>query len=82
MAHPGTFDPERGYPSIVPYVRYAYPGAAVQWLSQVLGAREVLRMTLPDGRIGHAELSLGTGLITLGYPQSRPPARRWPRARR
>lgn len=23
-------------------------------------------MTLPDGRIGHAELSLGTGPITLG----------------
>ncbi len=72
MARPGTFDPQRGYPSIVPYVRYANPAAAVQWLSEVIGAREVLRMTLPDGRIGHAELSLGTGLITLGLSTEPP----------
>ncbi|MGH3502926.1 MAG: VOC family protein [Nocardioidaceae bacterium] len=50
----------------MPYLRYADPAAAIRWLSQVFGAREGLRMTLPDGRIGHAELSLGTGLITLG----------------
>lgn len=66
MAHSGTFDPERGYPAVVPYVRYVDPAAAIRWLAHVLGAREVLRMTLPDGRIGHAELSVGTGLITLG----------------
>lgn len=33
-------------------------------------------MTLPDGRLGHAELSLGTGLITLGLitePTDAPP---------
>lgn len=66
MAHPGTFDPERGYPAVVPYARYADPAAAIRWLSQVVGARGGLRMRLPDGRIGHAELSLGTGIITLG----------------
>lgn len=55
MRHPGSFDPARGYPSVVPYVRYPDPAAAIEWLSRVLGAREVLRMTLPDGRIGHAE---------------------------
>ncbi len=37
-------------------------------------------MTLPDGRIGHAELTLGTGLITLGLisepvKDGRPPTR-------
>lgn len=66
MAQPGIFDPARGYPSIVPFVRYTDPSVAIRWLSHVLGAREVLRMTLPDGRIGHAELSLGTGMITVG----------------
>ncbi len=66
MDHPGTFNPARGYPSVVPYVRYEDPATAIEWLSRVLGAREVLRMTLPDGRIGHAELSLGTGQIALG----------------
>ncbi len=66
MSEPGVFDPARGYPPVVPYVRYSDPAAAIEWLSGVLGAREVLRMTLPDGRVGHAELTLGAGLITLG----------------
>ena len=29
-------------------------------------------MTLPNGRIGHAELALGTGLITLGLSTEPP----------
>ena len=29
-------------------------------------------MTLPDGRIGHAEMTLGTGLITLGLATEPP----------
>jgi uncharacterized glyoxalase superfamily protein PhnB len=60
------YNPRRGYPSIVPYVRYRDPEAAIRWLSAVLGAREAVRMTLPDGRIGHAELILGGHVITLG----------------
>jgi PhnB protein len=60
------FDPERGYPSVVPYVRYRDPASAVRWLIDVLGAREAVRMTLPDGRIGHVELTLGRAVISLG----------------
>ncbi len=31
------YDPERGYPRVVPYVLYADPAAAVRWLCEVLG---------------------------------------------
>jgi hypothetical protein len=31
--------------------------AAIEWLARVLGAREAMRVTLPEGRIGHAELN-------------------------
>ncbi len=61
-----VFDPTRGYPSVVPYVRYADPEAGVAWLTAVFGAQEAVRMTLPDGRIGHAELTLAGQVITVG----------------
>lgn len=51
------YDPKRGYPTVVPYVLYADPAAAVRWLSDVLGFREALRVPMPDGAVGHAELS-------------------------
>ena len=60
------FDPQRGYPSVVPYVRYPDPVGAAGWLIDVLGAREAVRMTLPDGRVGHMELTLGRAVISLG----------------
>jgi PhnB protein len=59
-----VFDPARGYPSVVPYLRYADPAGALAWLSEVLGAREAVRMAQPDGRIGHAELILDGHVIT------------------
>jgi PhnB protein len=67
------FDPAQGYPRVVPYVRYLDPAAAVLWLAEVLGAAEALRMTLPDGRIGHAELTIGNAVIALGLALERPP---------
>jgi uncharacterized glyoxalase superfamily protein PhnB len=60
------FDPAQGYPRIVPYFRYQDPTTALLWLSEVLGATEALRMTLPDGRIGHAELTIGDAVVAVG----------------
>jgi len=61
-----VFDPARGYPSVVPYLRYVDPGRAVQWMITVLDAREAVRMMLPDRRIGHAELTVGNAVISVG----------------
>ncbi len=65
------YDPKRGYPKVVPYVLYSDPAAAVRWLSDVLGLRKVLRMTMPNGVVGHAELELGGHIVTIGLAGGR-----------
>jgi PhnB protein len=60
------FDPSRGYPSVVPYVRYRDPAAAIDWLTAVLGAHPAVRLVLPDGRIAHAELRSGDHVVAIG----------------
>ena len=59
------YDPQRGYPPVVPCLRYADPPRASAWLTAVLGAREIVRATLPDGWVGHIEMLHGTGVILL-----------------
>jgi uncharacterized glyoxalase superfamily protein PhnB len=62
----GVYDPERGYPTVVPYLLYSDPSAAVRWLTDVLGFREVIRFTTPDGVVGHAELERGGHIVAVG----------------
>jgi PhnB protein len=61
-----VYDPERGYPTVVPCVLYDDPMAVVDWLTDVLGFREVVRATLPDGWVGHVELERNGFIILLG----------------
>jgi PhnB protein len=42
--------------------------AALQWLSDAFGFRETTRLTAPDGRLSHAEMRAGHGLIMLASP--------------
>lgn len=67
------FDPTHGYPNVVPYLRYLDPEQAAHWLTEVVHAQEALRMTLPDGRIGHAELTVGSAVLSIGLA-TQPPA--------
>ena len=69
-----VFDPSRGYPRVVPYHRYTDPQIGIDWLTKVLGAAEVLRMTTPDGRVGHAEFLLGSSVVSLGLALTPPTA--------
>jgi uncharacterized glyoxalase superfamily protein PhnB len=61
-----VYDPKRGYPSVVPCVLYDDISAAVSWLIDVLGVREVVRASLPNGWVGHIELELDGFIILLG----------------
>ncbi|HXT78325.1 MAG TPA: VOC family protein [Acetobacteraceae bacterium] len=54
-----------GYPSLTPYLIVRDGAAAIAFYCQVLGARERLRMPGPGGRVGHAELEIGTSLVML-----------------
>ena len=68
------FDPARGYPAVVPYLRYRDPAAAIAWLVEVLGATEALHLILPDGRVGHAELVVGAAVVGIGLALGDAPA--------
>jgi uncharacterized glyoxalase superfamily protein PhnB len=50
----------------MPTLRYRDAPAAIDWLCQVLGFERHAVYSNPDGSIGHAELTLGGGMIMLG----------------
>src|SRR4051812_12243657 len=60
------YDPERGYPAVVPCVLYDDIPAAVSWLTSTLGFTEVLRASMPDGWTGHSELERDAFILLLG----------------
>ncbi len=52
--------------TIMPAVRYRDAPAAIDWLCSVLGFARHAVYSGPDNTIGHAELTLGGGMIMLG----------------
>ena len=54
-----------GYPQVTPYLCVDGAAAAIDFYSKVLGATERMRMGGPDGKVGHAELQIGSGLVML-----------------
>src|SRR6478672_36316 len=66
-----------GYHSVTPYLAVDDATAAIDYYKKAFGAEERVRMTGPDGRIGHAELAIGDSLIMLSDPMpqgsTRPP---------
>jgi PhnB protein len=54
---------------ITPYLLYEDVGAALKWLSKAFGFRRFgASMTSPDGKLNHAAMKFGDGLIMMGYP--------------
>lgn len=53
------------YPQVVPYLCIEGASAAIEFYRNVFGATERMRMAEPDGRLGHAELEIGTAVIML-----------------
>jgi len=52
--------------TIMPALRYKDAPAAIDWLCQVLGFEKKAVYPGPNGTVGHAELTLGGGMIMLG----------------
>ncbi len=59
-----------GYPRVSPYLCVHDAAAAIDFYTEVFGAKERVRMPDPDGRIGHAELQVGDSVVMLSdeYP--------------
>lgn len=56
------------YPQVIPYLTIDGAAAAIDLYTSVLGATERMRLPMPDGKIGHAELSIGKGMVMLADP--------------
>jgi PhnB protein len=54
-----------GYPRVTPYLIVDGASAAIEFYTKVLGATERMRMSAPEGRIGHAELEIGDSMVML-----------------
>lgn len=61
-------NPPENTPRITPYLLYQDVATALDFLSRAFGFRERMRMPMPDGSIGHAEMELADGVIMLGCP--------------
>jgi PhnB protein len=54
-----------GYHSVTPYLVVHDAARALDFYQRVFGAKEVMRMNNPQGRVGHAEIKIGDSLIML-----------------
>jgi PhnB protein len=54
-----------GYAATTPYLIVDGAAKAIDFYTRAFGARETMRMPGPDGRIGHADLSIGGGHVML-----------------
>ena len=53
------------YPKCSPYLAVKGGAAALDFYAKAFGATERMRMPMPDGRLGHAELEIEGALIML-----------------
>jgi uncharacterized glyoxalase superfamily protein PhnB len=67
-------------PNIFPALHYRDPDAALEWLKRAFGFEEKAVYRGDDGRIHHAELRLGDGLIMFGGTPADAPGPRAPGA--
>lgn len=56
------------YPAVTPYLLYRDAARAIDWLTEAFGLTERLRHIGDDGRVGHAELTVGDGVVMIGSP--------------
>jgi PhnB protein len=71
-----------GYHSITPYLIVKGAAEALAFYQKAFGAEEIVRMPMPNGRIGHAEMRIGNSIFMLAdefpeqghrAPQGSPP---------
>jgi PhnB protein len=54
-----------GYHSVTPYLIVNGASQALSWYAAAFGAREVMRLPTPGGRIGHAEIDIAGSHVML-----------------
>ena len=56
----------KGYNTVTPYLIVDNGASAIEFYKKAFGAKEVMRMDSPNGKVGHAELKIGDSKIMLG----------------
>lgn len=54
-----------GYRTVTPYLCVKGAAEAIEFYKQALGATEVMRLGMPDGKVGHAEIQVGDSRVML-----------------
>jgi PhnB protein len=54
-----------GYNTLTPYITVKSAKKAIEFYKEAFAAREVGRITMPDGSIGHCELEIGDSRIMM-----------------
>ena len=55
-----------GYHTVTPYIIVKGAAEALAFYAKAFGAKEILRMPMPDGSIAHAEFKIGDSPIMIG----------------
>lgn len=54
-----------GYHAVTPYLSVRGAAEAIDFYKKALGAKELMRMPAPGGKIGHAEIQIGDSRVML-----------------
>ena len=57
-----------GYHTVSPYLAVEDARRAIEYYTKAFGAKEVVHMDAPDGKVGHAELEIGDSRVMLSDP--------------
>lgn len=57
-----------GFHTVTAHLTVDNAAKALDWYKRALGAEEISRFPMPDGKIGHAELRIGDSKIMLNDP--------------
>lgn len=61
-------NPPEGYGRVIPYLYYKDSAAALDFLTSAFGFTEKVRMADENGRVTHAEIAFGDGVVMFGTP--------------
>ena len=64
-----------GYHSVTPYLMISDCAKAIDFYKKAFGATELVRMPMPDGKIGHAEIKIGDSPVMMADDCPQSPAR-------
>ena len=59
-----------GYHTVTPYLSVRDAARALDFYKQAFGAKEVMRMNGPEGKISHAEIKIGDSIVMISEENS------------